>query len=130
VLEFKFKHTILKPILGEYLGEDKLVEIPDGFLDDLAKKLDRQFDISVSCATVMPNLTMPPWSVSVEIKPKCGFLPDHPMVHHFKVGAVLDVQKRHPRFRLHQALKKPDPEKRSGYDPLDMFSNDKVALHF
>lgn len=91
MLEFKYKHTILKPILGEYLGEDKLVEIPDGFLDELAKKLDKRFDVSVSCATVMPNLTMPPFSVSVEIKPKCGFLPDHPKVHHHKVTAFFAV---------------------------------------
>ncbi|XP_058220772.1 inositol-pentakisphosphate 2-kinase-like isoform X1 [Rhododendron vialii] len=61
-------------------------------------------------------------SISVEIKPKCGFLP---FSKYISEGNV--IKKRISRFRMHQSLKFHEREvsEISEYDPLDMFSGSK-----
>ncbi|KAL6511785.1 Inositol-pentakisphosphate 2-kinase [Orobanche gracilis] len=60
--------------------------------------------------------------VSVEIKPKCGFLP----ISEFIAGEN-EVKKRITRFQMHQALKLRQGQisQISKYNPLDMFSGSK-----
>ncbi|GFP98397.1 inositol-pentakisphosphate 2-kinase [Phtheirospermum japonicum] len=60
--------------------------------------------------------------VSVEIKPKCGFLP----ISDF-IAEENEVKKRITRFRMHQALKLSQGQisQISKYNPLDLFSGSK-----
>ncbi|KAL3639134.1 Inositol-pentakisphosphate 2-kinase [Castilleja foliolosa] len=60
--------------------------------------------------------------VSVEIKPKCGFLP----ISDF-IAEENKVKKRITRFRMHQALKLSQGQisQISKYNPLDLFSGSK-----
>ncbi|XP_019174826.1 PREDICTED: inositol-pentakisphosphate 2-kinase-like [Ipomoea nil] len=64
--------------------------------------------------------------LSVEIKPKCGFLP----LSEF-IAESNGVKRRITRFRMHQALKFHQGKISyiSGYDPLDFFSGSKDRLH-
>ncbi|KAF7140690.1 hypothetical protein RHSIM_Rhsim06G0029700 [Rhododendron simsii] len=64
--------------------------------------------------------------ISVEIKPKCGFLPFSKYVSEGNV-----IKKRISRFRMHQSLKFHEREvsEISEYDPLDMFSGSKDRVH-
>ncbi|KAL6995715.1 Inositol-pentakisphosphate 2-kinase [Sarracenia purpurea var. burkii] len=63
---------------------------------------------------------------SVEIKPKCGFLP----VSRF-ISEGNAIKKRITRFKMHQSLKYRHGEisEISEYDPLDMFSGSKDIVH-
>ncbi|KAL0360648.1 UNVERIFIED_CONTAM: Inositol-pentakisphosphate 2-kinase [Sesamum radiatum] len=65
--------------------------------------------------------------VSVEIKPKGGFLP----VSEF-IAEENAVKKKIPRFKMHQLLKLHQGKirKLSKYDPLDMFSGSKDRNNF
>ncbi|KAK9075599.1 hypothetical protein SSX86_003925 [Deinandra increscens subsp. villosa] len=60
--------------------------------------------------------------ISVEIKPKCGFLPTSTFIREENAA-----KKRISRFRLHQILKLHQGKvlQISEYDPLDMFSGSK-----
>ncbi|PSS31320.1 Inositol-pentakisphosphate 2-kinase [Actinidia chinensis var. chinensis] len=64
--------------------------------------------------------------ISVEIKPKCGFLP----VSRF-ISEGNAIKKRISRFKMHQSLKLREREisEISVYDPLDMFSGSKDRVH-
>ncbi|XP_028112049.1 inositol-pentakisphosphate 2-kinase-like [Camellia sinensis] len=66
------------------------------------------------------------FSISVEIKPKCGFLPDSRFIS--KENAI---KKRITRFKMHQSLKLHQREisNTSEYDPLDMLSGSKERVH-
>lgn len=64
--------------------------------------------------------------ITVEIKPKCGFLP-----HSRFISKENAVKKSVSRFRMHQLLKlhKKETSEISEYDPLDMFSGSKDRVH-
>ncbi|XP_062022108.1 inositol-pentakisphosphate 2-kinase-like [Rosa rugosa] len=63
--------------------------------------------------------------ISVEIKPKCGFLPTSKYIDEGNA-----IKRRITRFRMHQALKLRDGEvsEYSEYDPLDLFSGSKDRI--
>ncbi|XP_050124613.1 inositol-pentakisphosphate 2-kinase-like [Malus sylvestris] len=65
-------------------------------------------------------------SISVEIKPKCGFLPSSRFIDEGN-----SIKRSITRFRMHQALKFHDGEisEYSEYDPLDLFSGSKDRIH-
>ncbi|MCO5584628.1 hypothetical protein L7F22_038559 [Adiantum nelumboides] len=65
-------------------------------------------------------------SISVEIKPKCGFLPNSDFI---TAGSY--VKKRVPRFTMHQVLKlyKKDVKVLSQYSPLDLFSGNLERIN-
>ncbi|XP_031399102.1 inositol-pentakisphosphate 2-kinase-like isoform X4 [Punica granatum] len=64
--------------------------------------------------------------ISIEIKPKCGFLPSSRYIA--KRNAI---KRSITRFKMHQALKFHDKEvsKISDYDPLDLFSGSKDRMY-
>ncbi|XP_050366522.1 inositol-pentakisphosphate 2-kinase-like [Argentina anserina] len=64
--------------------------------------------------------------ISVEIKPKCGFLPSSEYIDEGDA-----IKRRITRFRMHQALKLHDGKvsEYSDYDPLDLFSGSKDRIH-
>ncbi|GMP81162.1 hypothetical protein CsSME_00035965 [Camellia sinensis var. sinensis] len=66
------------------------------------------------------------FSISVEIKPKCGFLPDSRFISEENA-----IKKRITRFKMHQSLKLHQREisDTSEYDPLDMLSGSKERVH-
>lgn len=63
---------------------------------------------------------------TIEIKPKCGFLPSSEFIA--KGNAI---KKHITRFRMHQLLKlhKGEISQISGYDPLDLFSGSKDRIY-
>lgn len=65
-------------------------------------------------------------SISVEIKPKCGFLP-----HSEFITEDNAVKKSVTRFQMHQALKLNQGKisEVSAYDPLDLFSGSRDRVH-
>ncbi|CAL0323823.1 unnamed protein product [Lupinus luteus] len=64
--------------------------------------------------------------ISVEIKPKCGFLP----LSRF-ISEETAIKKRITRYEMHQALKLHQGEisHLSAYNPLDLFSGSKERIH-
>lgn len=64
--------------------------------------------------------------ITVEIKPKCGFVPDSEFISEENA-----VKKRVSRFRMHQLLKlqKKEASEISEYDPLHMFSGSKERVY-
>ncbi|XP_010539888.1 PREDICTED: inositol-pentakisphosphate 2-kinase isoform X2 [Tarenaya hassleriana] len=64
--------------------------------------------------------------ISVEIKPKCGFLPDSSYITEENA-----IKKTRTRFEMHQVLKRQGNEisEISQYDPLDLFSGTKDRIH-
>ncbi|EOA39368.1 hypothetical protein CARUB_v10012434mg [Capsella rubella] len=64
--------------------------------------------------------------LSVEIKPKCGFLPSSSFIAEENV-----IKKSVTRFEMHQSLKFKENEitEISEYDPLDLFSGSKDRIH-
>lgn len=81
----------------------------------------------ISDHSVFPNGTVKDClSVSVEIKPKCGFLPFSRIISEKNA-----VKRTVTRFRMHQFLKLHQQEisEISEYDPLDLFSGSKDKIH-
>lgn len=64
--------------------------------------------------------------ISVEIKPKCGFLPNSEFIAEENA-----IKKKVARFKMHQFLKLHEGEisQMSEYDPLDLFSQSKDRVH-
>ncbi|KAL9663735.1 hypothetical protein QQ045_019126 [Rhodiola kirilowii] len=64
--------------------------------------------------------------VSVEIKPKCGFLPQSKYISEENI-----IKKSISRFQMHQALKlhRQEVSEISEYDPLDIFSGTKDRIY-
>ncbi|XP_020425159.1 inositol-pentakisphosphate 2-kinase [Prunus persica] len=64
--------------------------------------------------------------ISVEIKPKCGFLPSSKFIDEGNA-----IKRSITRFQMHQALKLHQGEvsEYSDYNPLDMFSGSKDRIH-
>lgn len=90
-------------------------------------------DASVTC-TLLPNYRVPK-TLSVEIKPKAGYLATSPLVH-LEHGAKYHVS----RFQILQQLnhkgfiskgwnKGTALRKKSSYDPLDLFSSNGDRIH-
>ncbi|KAJ4754259.1 Inositol-pentakisphosphate 2-kinase [Rhynchospora pubera] len=66
------------------------------------------------------------FSIAVEIKPKCGFLPSSEYI-----SDENSVKKHVTRYKMHQALKRHKKQilEESAYDPLDLFSHSNERIH-
>ncbi|KAJ8555562.1 hypothetical protein K7X08_013058 [Anisodus acutangulus] len=64
--------------------------------------------------------------ISVEIKPKCGFLPLSEFIAPDNI-----IKRSVTRFQMHQALKlhQGKTSEISAYDPLDLFSGSRDRVH-
>ncbi|CAN6722254.1 unnamed protein product [Malus baccata var. baccata] len=94
-----------------------------------ATKVDTQSDtvLLMSDHSLFPRVTQEVEPcISVEIKPKCGFLPSSKFIDEGN-----SIKRSITRFRMHQALKFHDGEvsEYSEYDPLDLFSGSKDRIH-
>ncbi|CAL5205374.1 unnamed protein product [Lathyrus oleraceus] len=135
---------VMKPLLGsKFVDAGMHVQVSRGFFESVEKNVilqrpawrvdTAQVDMRCDYVLVMSdhslfdhgNLESSP-CISVEIKPKCGFLP----VSRF-VSEETAIKKRVTRFEMHQALKLNQGEISlpSEYNPLDLFSGSKERIH-
>ncbi|XP_061350834.1 inositol-pentakisphosphate 2-kinase-like [Gastrolobium bilobum] len=135
---------VMKPLLGsKYVDPGMLVLVSREFLESVQKDVICQrppwrvdtAQVDTHCDSVLlmsdhslfthGNLGSSP-CISVEIKPKCGFLP----LSRF-ISKETAIKRRITRFEMHQALKLHQGEISllSEYNPLDLFSGSKERIH-
>ncbi|KAL6216174.1 PREDICTED: inositol-pentakisphosphate 2-kinase-like [Fragaria vesca subsp. vesca] len=137
------KH-VMSPLLGSHFVDAGMrVQASRDFLETVEKNVNCQrpasrvdaakVDTECDYVLVMSDHSLFPDGVqegetciSVEIKPKCGFLPSSEYIDEGNA-----IKRRITRFRMHQALKLHDGEvsQYSNYDPLDLFSGSKDRIH-
>ncbi|XP_059634622.1 inositol-pentakisphosphate 2-kinase-like [Cornus florida] len=135
-----FVRHVMCPLLGsEYVDAGIRVLVSREFLESIENKVlgyrpacrvdAAKVNIFCDSALLMSDHSIFPHGslkedlcISVEIKPKCGFLPISSFIAEGNA-----VKKNISRFRMHQALKLQQKEvsDASEYDPLDMFSQSK-----
>ncbi|KAK1407974.1 hypothetical protein QVD17_39602 [Tagetes erecta] len=138
-----YARLVLSPLLGsQHVDAGVRVLVTKEFLESLHNGvlLERPFwrvesgriNTTLDSAILMTDHSIFPNAVheeqvclSVEIKPKCGFLPTSRFIRDENA-----VKKRISRFRLHQNLKfhQGKISHISEYDPLDMFSGSKERI--
>ncbi|KAH1252336.1 Inositol-pentakisphosphate 2-kinase [Glycine max] len=146
-----FSHHVMKPLLGpKYIDAGMLVGVSREFLELVEKNVicqrpawrvdNAQVDMHRDSVLLMSdhslfthgNLVSIP-CISVEIKPKCGFIP---LSRFISEGTA--IKRRITRFQMHQALKLHQGEiyptylqisLLSEYNPLDLFSGSKERIY-
>ncbi|KAL3022727.1 hypothetical protein AAZX31_04G029500 [Glycine max] len=139
-----FSHHVMKPLLGpKYIDAGMLVGVSREFLELVEKNVicqrpawrvdNAQVDMHRDSVLLMSdhslfthgNLVSIP-CISVEIKPKCGFIP---LSRFISEGTA--IKRRITRFQMHQALKLHQGEISllSEYNPLDLFSGSKERIY-
>ncbi|KAF7813354.1 inositol-pentakisphosphate 2-kinase-like isoform X1 [Senna tora] len=134
---------VMKPLLGsKYVDAGMNVPVSVEFLESIEKncnrqrpawrvdsaQVDRHFNsvLLMSDHSLFPhgNLEAAP-CLSIEIKPKCGFLP----ISRF-ISDETAIKRSITRFKMHQALKLHQGEiaELSQYNPLDLFSGSKERI--
>ncbi|XP_010540332.1 PREDICTED: inositol-pentakisphosphate 2-kinase isoform X2 [Tarenaya hassleriana] len=144
VLEQRFVKNVMSPLLGpKHVDAGMRVSVSKEFLESVDKKVTKQRPLwRVNAANVDTShdsvILMNDHSlfsrgisscvdcISVEIKPKCGFLPTSRFIREGNT-----VKRSVTRFKMHQILKLHDNEvsELSEYDPLDLFSGSKERIH-
>ncbi|CAN0875014.1 Inositol-pentakisphosphate 2-kinase [Linum grandiflorum] len=142
VAERLFAHLVMGPLLGpKHVDAGVLARVSREFLDCIEKKVICQrpswrvdaakVDARRDSVLIMSDHTLFPHGngrpcISVEIKPKCGFLPSSSFIAEGNA-----VKKSTTRFIMHQALKLRNKEitEISKYNPLDLFSGSKERIH-
>ncbi|CAL1355812.1 unnamed protein product [Linum trigynum] len=140
-----FAQLVMGPLLGpKYVDAGVLVKVSRQFLEGIEEKVTGQrpswrvdaamVDVERDSVLIMPDHTVFPRGgskgggpcLSVEIKPKCGFLPSSSFIAEGNA-----VKKSASRFKMHQALKlhNKDISEISKYNPLDLFSGSKERMH-
>ena len=142
----EFAEHVMSPLMGEdYVHVGKVVSVPEVFISSMTEicrglrpdhRLDKEIDESCLWGVVMPDFCFLPSSgilsietenetnyptFSVELKPKCGFLPsskyiDLSRVTKYSVCQYCMLQK--------SKVKEGKYKKESNYCPLDLFSGD------
>ncbi|KAK9765859.1 hypothetical protein K7432_005471 [Basidiobolus ranarum] len=139
----EFIDTVIGPLIGlNYVGKMLLCELQSDFLTELSKKIEldrpesRRFKtidikerIGLICSdhTKLSSALFPPEHViSIEIKPKWGFLPNSEYI-----SDCNQLKRKVCRYCMHQYLKyqkNPDIQTRSHFCPLDLYSKDKKRV--
>ncbi|KAK2398195.1 Inositol-pentakisphosphate 2-kinase [Trifolium repens] len=135
---------VMKPLLGsKYVDAGTHILVTKEFLETVEKNVlsqrpasrvdDSRVDTQCDFGLLMSDHSIFPHgnkesipSISVEIKPKCGFLP-----HSTFISEGTAIKKRVTRFEMHQALKlqRGEISQQSVYDPLDLYSGSKERVH-
>ncbi|XP_071704871.1 inositol-pentakisphosphate 2-kinase-like [Rutidosis leptorrhynchoides] len=140
-----YAQLVMCPLLGsQYVDAGVRVMVTKEFLESLHNcvllkrpswrvetgRVDTSRDsaILMSDHSVFPNVKAvneEEFCISVEIKPKCGFLPISRFIREENLA-----KKRISRFKLHQILKfhQGKISQISEYDPVDMFSRSKTRV--
>ncbi|KAK4270942.1 hypothetical protein QN277_019706 [Acacia crassicarpa] len=134
---------VMKPLLGpQYVDAGMNVLVSREFLESVEKNFicqrpafrvdTAQIDMCSDSVLLMSDHSLFPngspeanLCISVEIKPKCGFLP----LSRF-ISDETAIKKSVSRFKMHQTLKLHQGEisELSQYDPLDLFSGSKERI--
>ncbi|OMO75216.1 hypothetical protein COLO4_26258 [Corchorus olitorius] len=143
IVEQLYVTHVMSPLLGpEHVDAGMRVLVTKEFLESVAKNViclrpawrvdsseidaNRDSVLIISDHSIFPNGTHKAGPcISVEIKPKCGFLP----ISRF-IAEENAVKRTTSRFRLHQALKLHNHEisEFSKYNPLDLFSGSRDGI--
>ena len=143
-----FAKYVISPLMGDdYVHLGELISVPRSFLSAMneicrgsrpAHRLDKEIDERCSFGVVMPDFCFVPLTsrdevntrdenkarnpaFSVEIKPKCGFLPTSPYIDpsralKYSICSYCLLQK--------SKVKEGKYKRQSKYCPLDLFSNE------
>ncbi|KAM0932891.1 putative inositol-pentakisphosphate 2-kinase [Dioscorea sansibarensis] len=137
IIQQAFVMTVLNPLLGsEHMDVGMHVSVSSEFLKIIEKNVHNkrpawrvdaaEIDLLCDSALLMSDHSIFPSGaskegscISVEIKPKCGFLPCSDCI-----SEANTIKKSVTRFKMHQFLKlhKKEVSQMSKYDPLDLFS--------
>ncbi|KAL6981878.1 Inositol-pentakisphosphate 2-kinase [Sarracenia purpurea var. burkii] len=144
IAEQLYVQHVIAPLLGsEHVDAGVQVFLSREFLESVEKNVLCQrpswrvdaAEVNTLCdfALLIPDYSVFPCGnligklcISVEIKPKCGFLPASRFIAEGNA-----IKKSVTRFKMHQSLKLKQREiaEISEYDPLDMFSGSKDRVH-
>ncbi|CAN6804433.1 unnamed protein product [Brassica oleracea] len=144
IVEFLFVKHVMRPMLGhKHVNPGMRLLVAKEFLESVENIVTSQrpswradaasVDTNRNSVLLMDDLTLFAHGrvedkpcLSVEIKPKCGFLPSSSFIAEENV-----IKKSITRFEMHQVLKLHDNEisEISEYDPLDLFSGSKDRIH-
>ncbi|KAL5557996.1 hypothetical protein UlMin_034207 [Ulmus minor] len=140
----RYVQHIMTPLLGsKYVDSGISIPVSREFLESVEKNVISQrpasrvdaSKVGTHCDSVLllsdhslfpDGIQEGEFCLSVEIKPKCGFLPISEFIDEGNV-----IKRNVSRFRMHQALKLRQGEISdfSRYDPLDLFSGSKDRIH-
>ncbi|RID44997.1 hypothetical protein BRARA_I01755 [Brassica rapa] len=139
VVEQRYVKDVIIPLLGpKYIDPGVRVSVSKEFLESVDKKVTKQrppwrvnaanVDTSHDSALILNDHSLFSQGtssgdcLSVEIKPKCGFLPTSRFI-----SEENKLKRSVSRFKMHQILKLEQNEisEVSEYDPLDLFSGSK-----
>ncbi|KAI3788741.1 hypothetical protein L2E82_01514 [Cichorium intybus] len=143
IAEHLYVQHVMSPLLGSnHVDAGVRVLVSRNFLESIQKNVLSQrpswrvsdADVNTQCdyALLISDHSVFPQalhdeelSISVEIKPKCGFLPCSSYILEEQT-----VKRSMTRFKLHQTLKLQHKKvsQLSQYDPLDMFSGSKERI--
>ncbi|XP_050267512.1 LOW QUALITY PROTEIN: inositol-pentakisphosphate 2-kinase-like [Quercus robur] len=134
---------VMSPLLGsKYVDSGMRVLVSREFLESIEKNIlcerpawrvdAAKVDTDCDSALLMSDHSLFPGTlkgvpcISVEIKPKCGFLPCSKFISEGNA-----VKRSITRFRMHQTLKLHQGEisELSEYNPLDLFSKSEGKIH-
>ncbi|XP_018447056.1 inositol-pentakisphosphate 2-kinase [Raphanus sativus] len=144
IVEFLFVKHVMRPLLGhKHVNPGMRLLVAKEFLESVENIVTSQrpswradaacVDTNRNSVLLMDDLTLFAHGrvedkpcLSVEIKPKCGFLPSSSFIAQENV-----IKKGKTRFEMHQVLKLQENEisEISEYDPLDLFSGSKDRIH-
>jgi len=131
-LQNRYNENYIIPYL-DGLDVGIVYSITTGFLESMAqvaepyrpekRRRESKIQMNSTICLIHDNL-VPPGSISIEIKLKCGFKPDTPYV------PLDSVKRKVSRFRMLQYLKvaKGEVPKFSYYEPEDIFSRDPARI--
>lgn len=144
ILAQAYVQHVIGPLLGsQYVDPGTLIHVSEGFLEALEQKIsnkrpawrieDAKIDTQSDFALLMsdhslslrgPSDTTP--CISIEIKPKCGFLPSSRFI-----SEENHIKRLVSRFAMHQHLKFSEQKISciSKYSPLDLFSESHDRIH-
>ncbi|KAJ2144955.1 hypothetical protein IW142_002849 [Coemansia sp. RSA 564] len=118
-----FSTLVVGPLIGrQYILEQRLVRVPHEFLSLLSERTQSRpahrthtnIDVDQGVGVLVPNM-LAESSVTVELKPKWGFLPQSS-----SIAPANSVKHRVCRYCMHQHLKHKTPSKLC---PLDLYSS-------
>ncbi|XP_057974166.1 inositol-pentakisphosphate 2-kinase-like isoform X2 [Malania oleifera] len=134
---------VMSPLLGsDHVDPGLHIHVSKDFLESVDKNVHSwrpawrvgTAKINISCYSallisdhsIFPDSLEEKPCISVEIKPKCGFIPNSRFITEGN-----SVKRSISRFRMHQFLKLHQNEvsQVSEYDPLDLFSGCKDRIH-
>lgn len=145
IAEQIYTQLVMSPLLGsKHVDAGIRVPVTRDFLECVEKNVNKQrpawrIDVSVvdlerDFVIIMSDHSLYPGvsgvlkdepCISVEIKPKCGFIPSSEFI-----AERNSVKRSATRFQMHQVLKLREQEisELSEYDPLDLFSGSKERI--